>query len=130
MKAQLAIEFIIVTGIVMLIVITALIPLKQMFSSKARQQADKALEDLGLTLQAEIITAAAVKPGYKRIIKLPERINGFDYNITIMQGFLSLTYENGELAFPIPKVNGSFEKNASANIIEKLETGEIRIIST
>lgn len=127
--AQLSIEFIIATAIVMLIVITALIPLKQMFASKAKREADKALEDLGLNLQAELITAATVKPGYKRIIHLPERINGFDYNITISKYFLSITYENGELSFPIPYVNGTFKKDANASVIEKLENGEIRITS-
>jgi len=125
-KSQIAIEFVLVTGLAILIAITLLTPLNQLFGSASRQQADEALKDLGLTLQSELIVAASVKPGYSRFLTIPSHVAGFDYNISITQGFLSLTYVNGELAFPIPLTTGNFLKG-KVNVIEKLGNGTLRV---
>lgn len=62
------------------------------------------INDLGYSLQSEIILAAEVEPGYSRNIFIPETIGSFNYTLRIKGDELLINYKGSDFIFPIPNV--------------------------
>jgi len=63
-------------------------------------------EDFGASVQNEIIVASETKPGYIRYFKIPEEIEGYDIELSIINSVLLVNYSDAVLAFNIPDITG------------------------
>ncbi len=83
------------------------------------------LKDVGLMVQGEILLAANVENGYSRRFSVPDKIDVFNYSISLYNStYLVLESKSHLFAVRVPSVNGSIVKGA--NLIEKDE-GIIKI---
>ena len=83
------------------------------------------LQDLGYSLQSELILASEVEPGYERTVVIPDKAGGADYEINQTSNDLVLTYRKADLLFPIPQVSGKFQKGS--NTIRKTNSNIVTI---
>ncbi|MBN1793146.1 hypothetical protein JW826_05675 [Candidatus Woesearchaeota archaeon] len=124
-RAQVALEFV---GIVMMLIVliaSMAWTAYALFASYSEERNLKNLQDLGYSLQNEIILASHFETGYLRNITVPEQINGVDVNISGDENEIFITYKNNDLVFTIPEVTGAFQ--TGPNMISKLEDGSIQI---
>ena len=76
------------------------------------------LDDLGKSIQQELLLASTVEDGYTRIINIPQSINSGLYNISNgqvsnLQGFIKFTYISDtpiEIYYITPLFEGNFTK--------------------
>ena len=74
------------------------------------------INDLGYSLQSEIILAAEVEPGYLRVMFIPDTVGGFNFtlsqttSVNQARSDIILKYRSSDFLFPIPKVLGTFGK--------------------
>ncbi len=113
-KAQIAIEFIMLAGMAIIILLVILIATALISSDKADETTYFELTDFGMGLQRELILAAEMQEGYNRIIDIPERINGRDYGITMWSNaetsHMTIDYMGREIYFATPKTIGELTK--------------------
>jgi len=76
----------------------------------------KKLEDLGYSIQNELILAAEVEPGYERTIIIPDKIGSADYTIRIKNRDIILRYRQTDLLFSIPNVTNEITTKGSHTI--------------
>ncbi len=76
------------------------------------------MEDFGYSVQNEFIMASESKPGYTRTFNLPYDLEGFDYEIYIINSVLIINYSDGVFPFQIPGANGALIKGT--NIIKNI----------
>jgi hypothetical protein len=72
--------------------------------------------DFGKSIQNEYIIAAGASSGYSRRFTIPNKLEGFDYNISSNDIQLSVSLDNAPLYYQIPKTVGNIKKGI--NIIE------------
>ncbi len=121
-RAQVSIEFILlgITGFFFLfIVIGAALTLS---ADKTTQNTYEQLNDLGKSLQQELLLGTQVQDGYERFFSVPEKINDMNYTIVIgntsaSNGYMSILFSHQELFYVIPVINGSMIKGT--NVLRK-----------
>jgi len=121
-KGQIAIEFLLLTtiGFFMLLGTTAM--LTKMTYEKNSEKTMNEAQDLGKSIQQEIITAAKVENGYLRKYTIPQKID--EKMLTIENGktLINTSYyvvkiEDAEYYFDIPYIIGNI--TTGTNIIRK-----------
>ena len=110
-KGQVGLEFMLVTGIALFTLIIFGVVLFQIMTMKQEEKAMILAEDLVLSIQQEINFAANAEPGYSRIVELPNKLEGFDYEITLFNiggetSYFELKVANGFFPRSIPLTNG------------------------
>jgi hypothetical protein len=128
-KAQVAIEFMFMVSLAMLVVVVMIGVLYYLFTDYSEDRNIKRLQDLGYSIQSELILASEVEPGYERTITLPNTVGSADYGISQTENDLVINYRKTELLFSIPKVSGSFSKTPPNNTIRKCEDNTVIINS-
>jgi hypothetical protein len=63
-------------------------------------------KDFGASVQNEIIVASETKPGYIRYFDVPEEIEGYDIELSIINSVLLVNYTDAVVVFNIPTVVG------------------------
>jgi len=121
-KSQVAIEFLSLTIIGFLILLTMVAALGGYSSSKKLEKTYSEIQDVGRTVQQELMIASEVQEGYQREIYIPENINGININLTYGNttkntGYLSFKFENQEVYYEVPKLRGDI--GLGVNIISK-----------
>jgi len=115
-KTQISIEFIsmMMAATVMILIFTVIFSTlyQDNFDDKKRIIAN----DFGKSIQNEYIIAAGASSGYSRRFFIPDKLEGFDYNIYSNEIQLSINLSNNPQYFHIPKTNGNIKKGV--NIIE------------
>jgi len=94
----------VISGTLILIIFMTLF--SEIYQDNIRTQKIRLFEDFAYGLQAEFILASQVNPGYRREFTLPERLEGFDYEIYISNSMLVVNYSENQYALPIPNVTG------------------------
>ena len=122
MRGQMSIEFIAMVAMAILVGISFLAITNSSLASVGDAQRLEIINDLGYSIQDEIILATTVEDGYMRTFTIPNRADRFIYNlststtgVTLTSGYLTITYA-------IPQITGTFAKGA--NTIQKIN-GEI-----
>jgi len=83
------------------------------------------LKDVGLKIQSEISLAAYTEDGYSRVFEIPNKLEIFDYNISIINNsFVYAESANNLFIARLSTVNGTVNKGD--NLITK-QNGKIRI---
>ena len=81
-KSQIAIEFLILLAMSFFIIISFMIIIVSISKTNARIQSFSDIDDLGKSLQQEVMLASQLEDGYIRKINVPVTLNGLDYNIS------------------------------------------------
>jgi hypothetical protein len=97
-------------GLAMIVLIVFVGVIYYLFSNYSEEKNINKLQDLGYSLQSELILASEVEPGYERTVIIPDKAGGADYEISQTSNDLVIKYRKTELLFPIPKVSGSLNK--------------------
>jgi hypothetical protein len=114
-KSQTAIEFMIIVGFVLGMFTVLFLSIQSSTGGKVVEQNTKAVQEVAYTIQDEINLAASSTDGYKRTFILPPRINGMDYDITLV---------NTHDYVQINTTNGRYSMGVSINKIEPISTIE------
>ena len=116
-KGQVAIEYLLLTGISFFVVFVLIIILSSLMESKRNEKAFYELDDFGRSIQQELILASELEDGYNRPINIPTTVNGRQYTITTgnvspSNGYLIITlgFMGQEIFYEVPPINGSFRK--------------------
>lgn len=130
-KAQVAIEFLLLLSLSFFVVIALLAAVLSVSKTDTSIKVYTDLDDLGKSLQQEVLLASQMEDGYVRRINLPETVNGADYNVSIghaasYNDYISLTYDTIDIYYIIPPTNGTFSKGT--NYIKKND-GALRVSS-
>ena len=118
-KSQVALEFLIFSGIafILVIVLTAISAnqIKGLFNYKE----DILVKDLALKVQGELNLAAMVEDGYTREFEVPDKLDNIDYSIFIVNGTLFVQSKNSLYIVSIPSIIGNI--SIGTNVINKIE---------
>lgn len=90
MRAQVAIEFLLVAGIASLILVGLLTTLLHSQSQATSEATNQALSNAADRLQEEFLLAAQVRDGYQRTFTLPARVAGQDYTVSQTNNSITL----------------------------------------
>ena len=115
-KAQVATEFMLMVGLAMIVIFAFLAVIYVLISDYYEEKNMKKLEDLGYSIQNELILAAEVEPGYERTIIIPDKIGSADYTISIKNRDIILRYRQTDLLFSIPNVTNEITTKGSHTI--------------
>ncbi len=88
-----------------------------LMSDVSETQRISALNDVGYMVQDEVLLAESVSDGYARSFSIPATADRFTYAITSDNTSLTLTSGTTTITYPLPPVNGNFQKGQ--NIIVK-----------
>jgi len=113
-KAQVAIEFMLMVSLAMIIMVMFMGVTLALTHDYSEEKNINRLQDLGYSLQSELIFAAEVEPGYERTIYIPDRVGDSDYSITRTADDIVITYKGADYLFAIPSTtSGAFQKGAN-----------------
>ena len=115
-RGQLAFEFLLLVSAAFLVMI--------LFSASTRVEFDQAnsqkeyalVKDMTFSLQSEVNRASEIENGYQRYFRLPESLDGVDYNATIQANTLSVRTLSYDYSLPVVPVTGNFTVNATNRI--------------
>ncbi len=113
-KSQIAIEFLILLAMSFFIIISFMIIIVSISKTNARIQSFSDIDDLGKSLQQEVMLASQLEDGYIRKINVPVTLNGLDYNISYgespKEGYIFLGFKDTEAYYFIPKILGNITR--------------------
>lgn len=125
-KSQTAIEFLLLMGGVLFFFTGFFLAIQEGMSDKITENINKNVYETALYVQNEISLASESRDGYSREFKLPENINGLDYDIEITEGFVYLHTINEKYAVSLQTVDVQMEdgitelnKGAMVNKIQR-----------
>ncbi|MFA5174471.1 MAG: hypothetical protein WC438_04795 [Candidatus Pacearchaeota archaeon] len=123
-KAQSSIEFMILVGVVIFFLVVFLGAIQGSMSDKLKEKQSIMVQDLASSVQDEINLASKSSDGYYRNFNIPEKINGRDYSIEILEEMVYVKTNDNKnaLALPLASVTGNVVKGE--NIITK-QNGEV-----
>ena len=126
-KAQISFEF--MTMVIMAVMLVVILAWSAYYflTDYSEQRNIQRIQDLGYSLQNEVVLAYNVEPGYSRTVYVPERLGDYDVEISMSENGndIIITYKGNEVAFRIPTVSGSFA--TGYNTIQKLPDGSVVI---
>lgn len=109
-KCQSAFEFLLLVGVVFFSVVI-LVAASYSNIAELRAKRDFFLaRDTAFVVQNELVLANQVEDGYKRSFFLPQKIDGRDYSLLIVQNSLTITTPKASYAVRIPSVQGTVAK--------------------
>ncbi len=112
-RAQTAIEFVIVVGLLTVFSTLFIITIHYQSSTFQTHKTLLKLNVIAENVQQELLLAASVKPGYNRSFTIPEKLFDKDYNITIQSGYVIITQGELEASKPVPQVVGNIVKGVN-----------------
>ncbi len=124
-KAQSAIEFIILVGVVLFFFIGFLYAVNVNLGERARDEKRTAVRDIALIIQDEVALASKSSDGYRRSFEVSDKILGsFDYNVDITEGFVYVRTSDGDNAIALSVLNVSGNVQKGINSIKK-DSGQV-----
>jgi len=110
LKAQVAIEFIILVSIALIMLIIFVSSTSDHAEKLNRQRDFIILKDLAYSIQNEINLASQVREGYNRTFSLPDELDGNEYTITTYENEFRVSTNGMDFSLRIPKINGTIKK--------------------
>ncbi len=123
-KHQTASEFLILAGVVMFFFVAFFIAVNENLSDKLRQKQTNSVKEIAIIVQDEINLAFKSIDGYYREFKIPEDINGIDYDISITEDLVYVITDDGRDAIALQSAEVTGQPIKGINIIKK-EEGKI-----
>jgi hypothetical protein len=125
-RSQSAIEFLILTGFLLFSFTILFVAIQGNMSDKLRERQELAVKSIAIAVQDEINLASQSIDGYYRQFKIPEEINGKDYEINITDGTVYLRTVDKRYAIALPVQNVTGDLIRGTNTIKK-EGGEVKL---
>ena len=119
-KSQSAMEFMIIVGVLLLIVLGISYTFYQNISEKEKQQKNLVFHELAKTVQKEIELASKTFDGYQREFEIPDKVAEKEYNITIVESVVFVQTTDGKIALALPVKNVTGQIQKGQNIIRKI----------
>jgi len=120
-KAQVGIEFILLTIFSLSMLLVLLASISSLSSEKMKQKAYFEVTDIAKSVQQEILLSSELHDGYKREFLIPETVQNLDFTISLGNlssgNYLRLAFENQETFYSIPPITGNIKKGI--NILKK-----------
>jgi hypothetical protein len=131
-EGQIAIEFLLLTTFALFFLAATLIVLSKISSDNQNYRVQTTIQDLGISIKNEFVTASEMEKGYSREITLPRTVSGKSYSMTIddsLSGnsYLIITSDLIEMYFSIPKASGTIAPGN--NLISKQDNLTITHLS-
>lgn len=110
-SAQISIEFMVLLIMGVFFVLTFIVIVKNLSDQKIQNKALVELDDLGKSIQQELLLASSLQNGYSREIYIPPKLYGIPYtmNVSVASGtvmYLNFYYYETELFYAIPYIQG------------------------
>lgn len=118
-KSQGAVEFLILTAVIIFFFTLFFVSLNENMGDKIKQKQNLAIEEIAIYIQDEINLASKSSEGYSRKFKIPDDINGENYEISITSEMIyaKSSDKRNAIALPIPSISGNIVKGE--NLIKK-----------
>ena len=100
------------------------IAVNENLSDKLRQKQTNSVKEIAIIVQDEINLAFKSIDGYYREFKIPEDINGIDYDISITEDLVYVITDDGRDAIALQSAEVTGQPIKGINIIKK-EEGKI-----
>jgi hypothetical protein len=136
-KSQTAIEFLIVVGFVLGMFTILFLSIQESNKSRIIEKNINDVKQVALIVQEEINFAASSTDGYERTFSLPPKINGMNYDITLVKNGLGNAYDyiqikagSGDghsMGMPIEKIENTSTINIGGDNIIKKDNGKITL---
>lgn len=125
-KSQTAMEFVVLVAALLFFFISFFIALEGNISSKSREKTTKMFNEVAFIVQDEINLASRSSDGYYREFRVPDDVNGLNYEINLMENmvYLKSSDERYAVAFPVKNYTGNVVKG---NNIIKNQNGSVRL---
>lgn len=109
-KAQIAIEFILLVCVAFVILMIFLTSVRIQAIDLNERKDFVLVKDLAYKVQYEINIATQVKSGYNRTFFIPEKLDNKEYTIKIEKNEITIRLEKLEFVLNIPEINGNINK--------------------
>ena len=106
-------EFLMLVGAATVMVFAFSFVFFEMYSDNLARKEEILLRDYGYSLQNEFIVASESRDGYVRTFEVPERLEGFYYNISITNSVLRLQGSKNGFSFLLPSMKGNIVKGSN-----------------
>ena len=110
MRAQASVEFMFMIMFATAMIVIFMFVYSEMYQDSLREKQTILFSDFGASLQREMMTAAYAKEGYLRTLDIPEDLDGYDYEILVVQQTLIINASHASGAYIIPNSTGQFVK--------------------
>jgi hypothetical protein len=127
-NSQTAIEFLVLVSAVLFFFVIFFFVIGENIQDKTRDNLNKAVNEIAFIVQEEISFASESTNGYYRMFKIPESLNGLDYEISLGGGIIYLKTNNGKFAVTLPVQNVTGEIIKGENVLRK-EEGKVYLNS-
>ena len=117
-KAQVSMEFMMVAGFVMVIVIVFITVTGNRLLDLNDEREYAIANDIAKTVKSELGTAVQLEPGYNRTFTVPQTISEKNYNVYIANSTIVLVTKRFQIELPTVNVIGSLNKGN--NVITKV----------
>ena len=111
--AQVAIEFVILIGLLMFIMLLFLTFIHNYVVDVRSDKDRELLKDIAYAIQAEIHIAASVDDGYERNFIVPDLLDSMNYTINLTGNQIWATTTKAEIVLNIPNVIGNLTKGGN-----------------
>lgn len=122
-KGQVAMEFVMMLGMAMIISVAFIAIMNDLVSEKSEDVKRELFEDLGTSVQQEILLAAMAESGYTREFRIPpteieDRYDPYEYTIAGNNTYLIIEQQGTQYTYPIPNIEGEIRKgnNTISNV--------------
>lgn len=107
-RSQTAIEFLILVALMLFFFIMFFLAIGENISDKSRENINKIINEIAITVQDEISLATESGDGYSRNFRIPFDLNGLSYDISITDGYVYIKTDNTKdtIALPVFNVTG------------------------
>lgn len=118
-KGQSALEFFILVGAVLFFFVIFLSAIQGVLDKQKADLNNQNFENIAQIVKEEIGFASSSTDGYYRYFEVPDKINGLDYDIRIIEGsvYLNSTIGKYSIALSVDKVQGDIVRGI--NLISK-----------
>src|SRR3989344_3747452 len=104
-RSQTAIEFLILIALILFFFTTFFLAIGENISDKSRENINKIINEVAITVQDEISLATESGDGYSRNFRILFDINGLDYDISITDGYVYIKTDNTKDAIALHVFN-------------------------
>lgn len=120
MKAQSAIELVILVGVMLFIFVSFLLIFQNNLAQKTIENKNQQALEIVTTIKNEIDIAAATSDGYSRTFQVPEKFYQQDYNITVQDKIIYFQSSDEKISSRSLMRNVTGEIQGGSNTIRKI----------
>ena len=117
MKAQVAMEFLALVGVMLLMFIVFLLVITDQSVRISSTKEELIVDDIATSIQKELLTAASVQDGYSRNFTIPFQVQGVNYTIYQSNESFALISKRQSASRKIPPLVGNLM--IGSNMISK-----------